>query len=139
MEATVAFLELGIIAVNLVQFVVYWKVIIIISFVSVAFNVQLVSHTHTSRVLDSTCGCVPQRTKCRIALHLLTRVFDGLKATFLLVFTCYTALLCLSCRYTSAHTLETNRTSATIPAVGRSLQQVFVGDKTFTQNFLLSL
>lgn len=36
------------------------------------------------------------------------------------------SFVCVSFRYTSAPTLETNHTSVTIPAVGRSLQQVAV-------------
>lgn len=53
---------------------------------------------------------------------------DYLKITFCKIFPftemqCFTVLF-VSCRYMSVPTLETNRTSVTIPTVERSLQQV---------------
>lgn len=82
------------------------------------------------------------------ALLVPTQVWDCLKTIFplqhlptmllavRLLFQphCYSFVVCVSCRYTSAHTLETNHTSVTILDVGRSLQQVAVEKLIFSQN-----
>lgn len=72
-----------------------------------------------------------------------TQVWDCLKTIFpsqrlpMMLLVCFFSLstthafVCMSCRYTSAPTLETNPTSVTILAVGRSLQQVAVESSSF--------
>lgn len=79
---------------------------------------------------------------CCVALPVPTQVCDSLKTIvslqhlpMMLLTTCLSGFflasllhffVCASHRYTSAPTRETNRTSVTILAVGRSLQQVAV-------------